>query len=32
MRIHERTYTVNPRRIVESGEDFDIVSFAIQPA
>ena len=32
MGIHGRSYTVNPRRIVESGEDFDIVSFAIQPS
>ena len=32
MRFHERSYTVNPRRIVESGEDFDVVTFAIQQA
>jgi hypothetical protein len=30
MRIHGRTYSVNPRRVVESGDDFDIVSFAIE--
>ena len=29
MRIHERSYSVNPRRVVESGDDFDVVSFAI---
>ncbi len=32
MRVHERSYSVNPRRIVESGDDFEVVSFAIQPA
>lgn len=32
MRIDERSYSVSPRRIVESGEDFDVVSFAIQQA
>jgi hypothetical protein len=32
MRIHERSYLVNPRRVIESGDDFDVVSFAIQPA
>jgi hypothetical protein len=32
MHIHERSYIVNPRRIVESGEDFDIVSFSLQSA
>jgi len=30
MRIQERTYSVNPLRVVESGDDFDVVSFAIQ--
>jgi hypothetical protein len=29
MRIQERAYSVNPRRVVESGDDFDVVSFAI---
>jgi hypothetical protein len=29
MRIHERSYAVNPRRVIESGDDFDVVSFAI---
>jgi hypothetical protein len=29
MRIQERNYFVNPRRVVESGDDFDVVSFAI---
>jgi hypothetical protein len=32
MRFHQRSYTVNPRRIVESGEDFDVVTFAILQA
>jgi hypothetical protein len=32
MRIHERNYPVNPRRVVERGDDFDVVSFTIQPA
>ena len=32
MRFHQRSYTVIPRRIVESGEDFDVVTFAIQQA
>ena len=30
MRIHERSYLVNPRRVIERGDDFDVVSFAIQ--
>ena len=30
MRIHQRSYLVNPRRVIERGDDFDVVSFAIQ--
>jgi hypothetical protein len=30
MRIHERSYPINPRRVVESGDDFDVVSFTLQ--
>jgi hypothetical protein len=32
MRIQQRNYPVNPRRVVERGDDFDVVSFTIQPA
>jgi len=32
MRIHERSYPINPRRVVERGDDFDVVGFTIQPA
>ena len=32
MRIHERSYPINPRRLVERGDDFDVVGFTIQPA
>jgi hypothetical protein len=32
MRIHERSYSVNPRRVIESGDDFDVVSFTLQAA
>jgi hypothetical protein len=32
MRIHERSYVVNPRRVAESGDDFDVVSFTLQAA
>ena len=32
MHMHERRYAVDPRRVVDSGEDFDIVSFALQAA
>jgi hypothetical protein len=32
MRIQERSYSVNPRRVIESGDDFDVVSFTLQAA
>jgi hypothetical protein len=32
MRIHERRYLVNPRRLIESGDDFEVVSFTLQAA
>jgi hypothetical protein len=32
MRIQERSYAINPRRVVESGDDFDVVSFTLQAA
>jgi len=32
MRIQERSYVVNPRRMTESGEDFEVVSFTLQAA
>jgi hypothetical protein len=32
MRIQERSYPINPRRVVESGDDFDVVSFTLQAA
>lgn len=30
MRMHGRSYVVDPRRVVESGDGFDVVNFAIQ--
>ena len=32
MRLHGRSYLVNPRRVIESGDDFDVVSFTIRRA
>ncbi len=30
LRVHQRTYTVSPVRLAESGDDFDIYTFAIE--
>jgi hypothetical protein len=32
LRVHGRNYVVTPLRAVDSGDDFDNVSFSIQPA
>jgi hypothetical protein len=32
MRIHERSYPISPRRVVESGDDFDVISFTLHAA
>jgi len=32
MHIHGRSYVVSPRRLAESGEDFEVVSFSLQAA
>jgi hypothetical protein len=32
LRIHGRSYIVHPLRIIENGEEFDIIAFSIRPA
>jgi len=32
LRVHGRTYVVTPLRTIDSGDDFDAVSFSIEPA